>query len=137
MKPEEFHLQLHLSTQTSQVVFTIVFTTIFGIKSLFFHKPVWSLGGGGRVRRESNSKHFTTIYFKTYNDISHHFLIRKYSVQSLSCVRLFAIPWTEARQAFLSITNSQSLLKLMSTESVIPSNHLIFCHLLLLLPSFQ
>ena len=57
------------------------------------------------------------------------------SVQSLSRVWLFATPWTAARQASLSITNSQSLLKLMSVESVMPSNHLIFCHPLLLLPS--
>ena len=47
------------------------------------------------------------------------------SVQSLSHVQLFVTPWTAARQAFLSITNSQSLPKLMSTESVMPSNHLI------------
>ena len=54
-------------------------------------------------------------------------------VQSLSCVRLFATPWTAAHQASLSTTNSQSLLKLMFIESVMPSNHLIFsCPLLLL-----
>ena len=52
--------------------------------------------------------------------------------QSLSHVRLFATPWTAARQASLSITNSQSLLKLMSIESVMPSNHLILCRPLLL-----
>ena len=57
------------------------------------------------------------------------------SVQSLSHVRLFETPWTEAHQASLSITNPQSLLKLMSIESVMPSNHLILCHPLLLLPS--
>jgi len=57
------------------------------------------------------------------------------SVQSLSPVRLFATPWTAARQASLSITNSQSLLKHMSIESVMPSNHLILCHPLLLPPS--
>ena len=57
------------------------------------------------------------------------------SVQSLSCVWLFAIPWTTARQASLSITNSQSLPKLMCSESVMPSNHLILCCPLLLLPS--
>ena len=57
------------------------------------------------------------------------------SVQSLSPVRLFATPWTAARQASLSITNSQSLLKLMSSELVMPSNHLIFCQPLLLPPS--
>ena len=57
------------------------------------------------------------------------------SVQSLSHVRLFATPWTAARKAFLSITNSQSLLKLMSIKSAMPSNHLILCSPLLLLPS--
>ena len=57
------------------------------------------------------------------------------SVQSLSHVRLFATPWTAARQASLSITNSQSLFKLMPIESMMPSNHLILCHSLLLPPS--
>ena len=56
-------------------------------------------------------------------------------VQSLSCVWLFAAPWTEVCQASLSITNSPSLLKLMSIESVMPFNHLILCCLLLLPPS--
>ena len=57
------------------------------------------------------------------------------SVQSLSHVQLFVTPWTSARQASLSITNSSSLLKLMSIELVMPSNHLIICCPLLLLPS--
>ena len=57
------------------------------------------------------------------------------SVQSLSHVQLFATPWTAAHQASLSITNSRSLLKLMSIELVMPSNHLILCRPLLLLPS--
>ena len=57
------------------------------------------------------------------------------TVQSLSRVQLFATPWIPARQASLSITNSRSLLKLMSIESVMPSNHLIISHPLLLLPS--
>ena len=57
------------------------------------------------------------------------------SVQSLSRVWLFVTPWTAAHQASLSITNLQSLLKLMSIEWVMPSNHLILCHPLLLLPS--
>ena len=57
------------------------------------------------------------------------------SVQSLSHVQLFATPWTTARQASLSITNSLSLPKLISIESVMPSNHLILCHPLLLLLS--
>ena len=56
------------------------------------------------------------------------------SVQSLSSVQLFAIPWIAARQASLSITNSRTSLKLMSIESVMPSSHLILCHPLLLLP---
>ena len=65
-----------------------------------------------------------------------HGLVSQFnSVQSLSHVRLFAIPWTEAHQASLSITSSQSLLKLKSIELVMPSNHLILCHPLLLLPS--
>ena len=53
------------------------------------------------------------------------------SIQSLSCVGLFATPWTEAGQAFLSITNCRSLLKLISIESVLPSNQLILCRPLL------
>ena len=57
------------------------------------------------------------------------------SVQLLSGVSLFATPWTAAHQASLSITNSQSFLKLMSIKLVMPSNHLVLCHPLLLLPS--
>ena len=56
------------------------------------------------------------------------------SVQPLTCVRLFATPWTAARQASLSTTNSWSSFKLMSIKSVIPSSHLILCHPLLLPP---
>jgi len=57
------------------------------------------------------------------------------SVQLLSCVQIFVPPWTTACQASLSITNFQSLLKLMSIESVMPSNHLLLCRPLLLPPS--
>ena len=64
-------------------------------------------------------------------DMKHQFS----SVQLLSHVQLFATPWTTARQTSLSITNSWSLLKLISIESVIPSNHLILCCPLLLPPS--
>ena len=60
-------------------------------------------------------------------------LIQNQSVQLLSRVRLFATPWTAALQVPLSVTNSQSLLKLMSIKSVMPSNHLILCRPLLLL----
>ena len=62
-------------------------------------------------------------------------MIQFSSIQLLSCVRFFATSWTAACQASLSITNSQSLLKLMSIKSVMPSNHLILGHPLLLLPS--
>ena len=65
------------------------------------------------------------------NNSSHQFS----SLQSLSRVQLFATPWITAHQASLSITNSQSSLKLMSIKSVMPSNHLILCRPLLLLPS--
>ena len=71
--------------------------------------------------------------FKTLLDYKQS--IQFSSVQSLSHVQLFATPWIAARQASLSITNSQSLLKLMSIQLVMPSNHLILCHPLLLLPS--
>ena len=57
------------------------------------------------------------------------------SVQSLSRVQLFPTPWTSAHQASLSVTNSRSLLRLMSIESVVPYNHLIPCHPFLLPPS--
>ena len=59
------------------------------------------------------------------------------SVQLLSHVQLFATPWTAAWEASLSVTNSWSLLKLMSIESVMPSNHLILCHPLLFPPSIS
>ena len=57
------------------------------------------------------------------------------SVQLLSCVRLLETPWTASHQSSVSITNSQSLLRLMSMKSVMPFNHLILCYPLLLLPS--
>ena len=74
-----------------------------------------------------------TKNYKTILLIFHSFQFS--SVQLLSCIWLFANPWTAARQASLSITNSQSLLKLMSIESLMPSNHLILCCPLLLPPS--
>ena len=70
--------------------------------------------------------------------LPNHFKIGVSSVvQSLSHVPLFAPPWTVARQASLSFAIPQSSLKLMSIESVMPSNHLVLCHLLLLLPSIS
>ena len=76
-----------------------------------------------------------TIY-KMKNFISCTIHKKRFSSgQSLSCVRLFVTPWTAACQASLSITNSWSLLKLMSIESVMPSNYFILCRPLLLTPS--
>ena len=83
------------------------------------------------------------LYLNTNSDISVNWYlssIRLSSVQLLTCVPLLVIPWTAACQVSLSITNSQSLLKLMSIKSVMPSNHLILCHPLLLpsiLPSIK
>ena len=78
--------------------------------------------GGKKPEKTTNE---TEIIYDIRSSVSQ-------SVQSLSRVRLSVIPWTAARQASLSITNPQSLLKLMSIESVMPSNHLILCHPLLL-----
>ena len=72
------------------------------------------------------------VIFKYYCYISYRHQFS--SVRSLSHVRLFATPWITVRQASLSITSSQSLLKLMPVESVMPSSHLILCRPLLLLP---
>ena len=72
---------------------------------------------------------------KSWTQLSNWTTIQFSSVQSLSRVQLFVTPWTAARQASLSITNSRSLPKLLSIESVMPSNHLILCFPLLLLPS--
>ena len=81
-------------------------------------------------RRERGLK-----YWKNFIKIENLATTEFSSVQLLSCIWLFATPWTAARQASLSITKSQSLLRLMSIESVMPSSHLILCRPLLLLPS--
>ena len=82
------------------------------------------------------------MYFFSFADINEaqntsvEYLLQSFSsVQLLSCIQLSATPWAVAHQASLSITNSQSLLKLLSVNSVIPSNHLILCRPLLLPPS--
>ena len=72
-----------------------------------------------------------TILRKTYFLLLHHIVMHQ-SVQSISHVRLFVTPWTAAHQASPSITNSQSLLKIMSIKSVMPSNNRILCYSLLL-----
>ena len=96
----------------------------------------WSPWG----RRESDTTEWLTDYNKctyVFEHIFSYFLIMHQfsSTQSLSRVRLFATPWTTAHQASLSIADSWSLPKVMSIESVMPSNHLILCRPLLLLPS--
>ena len=78
---------------------------------------------------------FEKISSKTYKTWPKKKKSEVASVQFLSCIRLFVTPWTATFQASLSITNSESLPKLMSIELVMPSNHLFFCHPLLLLPS--
>ena len=80
------------------------------------------------VHKNIISNNLFLLLFLFYN-------MNTYSVHLLRCVRLFATSWTTAWQASLSITNSQSLPKRMSIESVMPSNHLILCCPLLLLPS--
>ena len=83
----------------------------------------------------SQNRHLEMVKFISFTLQSFTYFLVPSSVQSLSHVRLFATPWTTARQASLSITNSQSLLKLMPTEKVMPSNHFILCRPLLLPPS--
>ena len=87
-----------------------------------------SLGGG---LKQPNGRERCSISASGWRLLRYQFS----SVQSLSHFRLFATPWIAARQASLSITNSRSWLKLMSIESVMPSNYLILCRPLLLLPS--
>ena len=82
------------------------------------------------LERESLIKNRAHLRLLSSSDVS-----SSQSVQLLSHVRLFATPWTAARQASLSFTSSRSLLKCMCLELVMPSNHLILCRPLLLLPS--
>ena len=98
---------------------------MFSILGIDFDREQKDFGYCGKKYRRNKHNIVQTAAFQFAND----------SVQSLSHARLFATPWTAARQASLSITNSRSLLKLMSIESVMPSNHLTLCHPLLLLPS--
>ena len=88
---------------------------------------------GQRIWIDISPKKMYNWPVSTWKDAQHQ---RPFSsVQSRSCVQLFVTPWTAACQASLSITNSRSFPKLMSIESVMPSNHFILCHPLLLLPS--
>ena len=100
----------------------------------------WQIWSWPSDQRDSLCKRIVCAsWCETPRRIQHHSglptKIQFSSIQSLSRVQLFVTPWAPARQACLFIANSQSLLKLMSIESVMPSNHLILCHPLLLLPS--
>ena len=88
----------------------------------------------GKKQKPWKSKYFLNMW-ESLKHPSKVSSVQFSSFQSLSRVRLFATPWIAARQASLSITNSQSLPKSTSIESMMPSNHLILCHPLLLLPS--
>ena len=79
--------------------------------------------------------YISCLLYSEYWQCSRFNMLSLSSVQSLICVQLFATPWTAACEASRSITNSRSLPKLMSIELMMPSNHLILCHPLLLLPS--
>ena len=85
--------------------------------------------------KQSKLCNLFNIMYILENNLSIYYYIQFSSVQSLTHVQLFATPWSSGCQASLSITNSWSLLKLMSIEPVMPSNHLILCRPLLLQPS--
>ena len=97
---------------------------------------MWGIGWGSREVQEGKDMciHIADSLHHSADQAQHCTAIQFSSVQSLSRVQLFVTPWIAARQASLSITDSRSPLKLMSTESVVPSSHLILCCPLLLLP---
>ena len=123
---------LLISATLSQNVFAYhhIWRLIFRIQDLGWTSLL------GRYKSPSGEEDWLCIHVCSCN-FSYSFIIIYLfsSLQLLSHVRLFVIPWTAIRQASMSITNFQSLLKLMSIDSVMPSNHLILCHPLLLLPS--
>ena len=93
------------------------------------------MGGQKNIQTIAQSLYYTYSYMYMYIGYHKGYTMYFFFVQLLSHVRLLVIPWTAAHQASPSFTIFQSLLKLMSIESVMPSNHLILCHPLLLLPS--
>ena len=96
---------------------------------------VWSYHPLLKILQCPQSSELKPVPFLGFHNIRLPALLMFSSVQSLSCVQLFAVPWTAASQASLFITNSWSLLRVISIELVMPSNHLILRHPLLLLPS--
>ena len=113
-----FYLPWSDETRSHDLCLFVCLSLILGFK------PAFSLSFFTLIKRFFSSSLLSAIRVVQFS-----------SVQSLSHVRLFVTPWTEARQASLSFTNSQRLLNLMSIKSVMPSNHLIFCRPLLLLSS--
>ena len=103
--------------------------TSLSVHSLCFPSALMRCDG------HTKAQHISTVHNLLSVDIQMHLCYHHCVVQSLSCVWIFAAPWTAARRASLSITNSRSSPKPMSIESVMPSNHLILCHPLLLPPS--
>ena len=100
--------------------------------------PLWQKLRGTKEPLDESERAECKSWLKTQHSKNedHGIQSRKFSsVQSLSHAQLLGTPWTAARQASLSKTNSWSLVKLMSIESMMPSNHLILCHPLLLPPS--
>ena len=111
---------------------------------IFFYYPfnVHGIASDGPLFYFWYYKFVSSLFFVLVNPtrsllIFWSFQRANFSVQLLRCVRLFATPWTAACQASLSITNSWSLLRLMSIKSVMPSNHLILCRPVLLSPAFS
>ena len=119
--------------------FIISLSQSFGwFRSLVFELSPFQAPSFDDVTASYNFKNYIyilTLHFIYYQWCKIFSFISFSSVQSLSRIRLFATPWTAVPQAFLSVTNFQSMLKLMSIELVMPSNHLILCCPLLLLPS--
>ena len=112
--------------------------TLFDLATVFWAPTLGKVLQLGLFRRITFGGLFILfMLLQLFTSALHFYWLVKicYSVQSLSRVQLFATPWTEAHQPSLSVTNSWNLLRHLSIESVMPSNHLILCRPLLLLPS--
>ena len=126
-----------LASQRSRILHQSISIPSFTIACSRVFAQVWEAVTGwaqGGMRLGTENMLHTALDNKTERERFKLVFIQFSLVQLLSRVRLFATPWIAARQASLSITNSRSLLKPMSIESVMPSNHLILCRPLLLLP---
>ena len=121
----------HFRTSVVQIKFTLVRSNDPIIISCIIHLPAHLRNCFVCSSFSFCLQDLSILHFSGDNDLAFCFVV----VQSLSCVQLFVTPWTTACQAYLSFTISQNLLKLISIESVVASNHLILCHPLLLLPS--